>query len=108
MNAWIYLTIAIAFEIVGTSLLKASDGFDRLWFGVGSVACYILCFMALSVAFKSIPIGVAYAIWSGVGIAAIACIGWLHFHQSMSAAQIGFTLMILVGVIGLNLTTNTA
>ncbi len=73
--------------------------------GVGSIACYGICFIALSYAFKSIPIGVAYAIWSGVGIAAIAIIGWFVFKQNMSALQIGFTLMILVGVIGLNLTT---
>lgn len=106
MNAWIYLAVAIAFEIIGTSLLKASDGFERIWFGVGSIACYALCFIALSYAFKVIPVGIAYAIWSGVGIAAIALIGWVVFKQNMSGVQIGFTLMILVGVIGLNLTTS--
>ena len=107
MNAWIYLAIAIGFEIVGTSLLKASDGFDRIWYGVGSIACFMICFVAMSYAFKTIPVGVAYAVWSGVGIAAIAIIGWFVFKQNMSALQIGFTLMILVGVIGLNLTTHS-
>jgi small multidrug resistance pump len=105
MNAWIYLAIAIAFEIAGTSLLKASDGFSRLGFGIGSIACYWVCFGFLAVAMKSIPVGVAYAIWSGAGIIAIAVIGWLVFRQSLSVAQIAFIALIFVGAIGLNLTT---
>ena len=105
MNAWIYLAIAIAFEIAGTTLLKASDGFARWGLGRGSIACYSVCFGFLAVAMKSIPVGVTYAIWSGVGIIAITIIGWLVFRQSLSAVQIGFIVMIFIGAIGLNLTT---
>ncbi|WP_397579794.1 DMT family transporter [Sphingorhabdus sp.] len=105
MNAWIYLAIAIAFEIAGTSLLKASDGFARIGLGIGSMACYWVCFAFLAVAMKSIPVGVAYAIWAGVGILAITIIGWLVFKQSLQPIQIGFILLILVGATGLNLTT---
>jgi multidrug transporter EmrE-like cation transporter len=108
MNAWILLAIAIGFEIAGTSLLKASDGFARWGLGAASMACYWVCFAFLAAAIKTIPVGVAYAIWSGVGIVAIALIGWLVFRQSLSVAQIGFVLLILVGAIGLNLTTNQA
>jgi small multidrug resistance pump len=104
MNAWVLLGIAIAFEIAGTSLLKASDGFSRWGLGVASMACYWVCFGFLAAAIKTIPVGVAYAIWSGVGIVAIAAIGWLVFRQSLSIAQMGFIAMILVGAIGLNLT----
>jgi small multidrug resistance pump len=108
MNAWIMLLIAIVFEIAGTSLLKASDGFTRWGLGAASMACYWVCFAFLAAAIKTIPVGVAYAIWSGVGIVAIALIGWLVFRQSLSATQIGFTLLILIGAIGLNLTTSQA
>jgi multidrug transporter EmrE-like cation transporter len=105
MNAWILLAIAIAFEIAGTSLLKASDGFARWGLGAASMACYWVCFAFLAAAIKTIPVGVAYAIWSGVGIVAIALIGWLVFRQSLSVVQTGFILLILVGAIGLNLST---
>lgn len=105
MNGWIYLAIAIVFEIAGTSLLKASDGFARMGLGIGSMACYWVCFAFLAVAMKSIPVGVTYAIWSGVGVVAITIIGWLVFKQSLHLMQIGFILLILIGAIGLNLTT---
>jgi multidrug transporter EmrE-like cation transporter len=106
MNAWIYLAIAIAFEIAGTSLLKASDGFARMGLGIASMVCYWVCFGFLAVAMKSIPVGVTYAIWSGVGIVAITIIGWLVFKQSLNPSQIAFIALILVGAIGLNLTTS--
>ena len=105
MNAWMLLAIAIAFEIAGTSLLKASNGFSRVGFGMASMACYWVCFGFLAVAMKSIPVGVTYAIWSGAGIVAITIIGWLVFKQSLNGTQIGFIALILVGAIGLNLTT---
>jgi small multidrug resistance pump len=105
MNAWVLLAVAIAFEIAGTSLLKASDGFARWGLGMASMACYWVCFGFLAAAIKTIPVGVAYAIWSGVGIVAIALIGWLIFRQTLSVVQMGFILLILIGAIGLNLTT---
>jgi small multidrug resistance pump len=105
MNAWVLLTIAIVFEIAGTSLLKASDGFSRWGLGIASMACYWVCFGFLAAAIKTIPVGVAYAIWSGVGIVAIALIGWLVFRQSLTMPQTGFIALILIGAIGLNLTT---
>lgn len=105
MNAWALLAVAIAFEIAGTSLLKASDGFARWGYGMGSMACYWVCFAFLAAAIKTIPVGIAYAIWSGVGIVAIALIGWLAFRQSLSIAQIAFIALILIGAVGLNLST---
>jgi multidrug transporter EmrE-like cation transporter len=105
MNAWILLAIAIGFEIAGTSLLKASDGFTRWGLGMASMACYWVCFGFLAAAIKTIPVGVAYAIWSGVGIVAIALIGWVVFRQSLTLVQTGCIMLILVGAIGLNLTT---
>jgi multidrug transporter EmrE-like cation transporter len=105
MNAWALLALAIALEIVGTSLLKLSDGFARPWIGVASMAAYSACFWLLAFAITKIPVGVAYAIWSGVGILAIAVIGWIAFRQSLSVMQIGFIALILIGAVGLNLST---
>jgi len=105
MNAWLLLSLAIALEIVGTTLLKLSQGFSRPWIGALSILDYSLCFWLLAFAITRIPVGVAYAIWSGVGILAIALIGWFAFRQTLSPAQIGFITLILVGVVGLNLST---
>ncbi|WP_438729016.1 DMT family transporter [Parasphingorhabdus sp. DH2-15] len=105
MNAWMLLAVAIIFEILGTSLLKASDGFTRWGIGAASIACYWICFAFLAVAIKSIPVGVAYAIWSGVGIVAITIIGFVVFRQNLGFMQIGCIALIAIGAIGLNLTT---
>jgi small multidrug resistance pump len=68
MNAWIYLGFAIALEIAGTFLLKLSHGFERWQWGALSIACYSGCFMMMAPAMKVLPVGVVYAIWSGIGI----------------------------------------
>lgn len=97
--------MAVGFEIAGTSLLKASGGFARWGIGLGAMACYWVCFGALAYAFKTIPVGVAYAIWSCVGTVAIAGIGWAVFRLPLSLTQIGCMALILVGTVGLNLAT---
>jgi small multidrug resistance pump len=107
MNPWFLLAIAIVFEIAGTSLLKASNGFARPGVAIAAVAAYAICFWPLALAITRIPVGVAYAIWSAVGIVAIAAIGWIVYRQALSAMQLAFMLMIVVGVVGLNLVTPT-
>jgi small multidrug resistance pump len=72
---------------------------------MASMSCYGLCFWLLAFAFTRIPMGIAYAIWSGVGVVAIALIGWLVFRQSVSLAQAGFIVLTLIGTTGLYLTT---
>jgi small multidrug resistance pump len=105
MNAWVLLALAILCEIAGTSLLKASQGFAKPLFGMASMSCYGLCFWLLAFAFTRIPMGIAYAIWSGVGVVAVAVIGWLVFRQSISLTQAGFIVLTLIGTTGLYLTT---
>lgn len=105
MNAWLLLAGAIVLEIAATSLLKASEGFSKPIYGAASILLYSICFWLLAFAFTRIPIGVAYAIWSGVGIAAIALIGYVAFRQSLSPIQLGFIALIVIGAVGLNLTT---
>jgi small multidrug resistance pump len=68
MKSWIYLLIAIVFEIIGTSGLKASDGFSRLWPSLLTIMTYATAFFFFSITLRTIPVGIAYAVWGGVGI----------------------------------------
>lgn len=102
MNAYVLLACAIALEVAATSLLKASDGMSRLWPTLGSLIGYGLCFWLLSMVMKSVPTGIAYAIWSGVGIVLISLIGLVVFKQKLDLpAQIGIAL-ICAGVVVIN------
>jgi len=104
---WIYLAIAIVSEVVATSALKAAEGFTRLVPSTLVVVGYALAFYFLSLTLRTIPLGVAYAIWAGVGVALVALVGWVVYHQSLDiAALIGISL-IVSGVIVLNLFSKT-
>lgn len=105
MSPWLYLAAAIALEVVGTTLLKLSNGFERPLIGMLSIACYSACFWVFAPALKAIPVGVAYAIWAGVGIVAVAFIGAAFFGQRLGAAQVACIALVLVGAVGLRLTT---
>jgi len=105
--SYLYLGIAIIAEIIATSLLKASEGFTRfvptIILGVG----YLVAFYCLSMALKEIPTGIAYAIWSGVGIVLVAVIAWIFQGQRLDLpAMIGMGL-IIVGVLVMNLFSTT-
>ena len=99
MNAWFYLGVAIVSEVAATSALKASEGFTRLWPSLLVVAGYAAAFYFLSLTLKSIPVAVGYAVWSGVGIALIALIGWLFFKQALDAPTLLGLALIVAGVL---------
>ncbi|MAU05012.1 MAG: SMR family transporter [Gammaproteobacteria bacterium] len=99
MNSWIYLFVAITSEVIATSALKSSEGFTVLVPSIIVVAGYIAAFYFLSLTLSTIPIGVAYAIWSGVGIAMITLIGWGLFNQKLDLPAIVGILLIVSGVI---------
>lgn len=103
MSAWGLLLVAIVLEVCGTTLLKVSEGFTRLWPSVGALACYGFSFYFLSLLLKSIPVGVAYAIWAGVGIVAVSLIGWLFMNQKLDTAALIGMSMIIGGVLVINL-----
>ncbi len=107
MNAWFYLGIAIVSEVAATSALKASEGFTRLWPSLTVVAGYALAFYFLAQTLNSIPVGVAYAIWSGVGVALIAFVGWLVYGQTLDTAALIGLALIVAGVLVLNLFSKT-
>ena len=99
---WLYLAIAIISEVIATSALKAADGFTRWGPSVLVVVGYASAFYFLSLTLRSIPLGIVYAIWAGVGIALIALVGWIVYHQALDLwALLGIGL-IVAGVIVLN------
>jgi small multidrug resistance pump len=100
---YVFLLGAIISEVVGTSALKLSDGFSKLWPSVIVVLAYGLSFFLLSLTLKRMGVGTAYAIWSGLGTALIVIIGILYFKEDVSVLKITSILLIVIGVIGLNL-----
>jgi small multidrug resistance pump len=104
---FVYLAIAIFAEVIGTSALKASNGFTVWLPGTVVVAAYGVSFYFLSLALRAIPVGVAYAIWSGVGIVLISAIGWALFKQRLDAAAIIGIGLIMAGVVVIQLFSST-
>ena len=99
MSKWLYLTLAILSEVTATSFLKSSDGFTKFWPSVIVVVGYCLAFYFLSLTLDTIPIGVAYAVWSGVGIASIAIVSVIFFDQKIDTAAIIGMGLIIAGVV---------
>lgn len=100
---YLFLLGAIISEVIGTSALKASSGFSRLWPSVIVVISYALSFFLLSLTLKKMGVGTAYAIWSGLGIALIVLVGVIYFKESLSVLKVTSLLLIIIGVIGLNI-----
>ncbi|RFO95428.1 QacE family quaternary ammonium compound efflux SMR transporter [Rhodoferax lacus] len=99
---WVYLSVAIVLEVVATSALKASDGFTRLLPSVVVVVGYAAAFYTLSITLRTMPVGVVYAVWSGVGVVLITLVGWLLFNQKLDAPAFLGIALISAGVIVLN------
>ena len=99
----LFLAGAIASEVVATLFLRASDGFSRLGPSLGTAAGYAVAFVLLSQALKSIDVGVAYAVWAGLGTAAVTVIGILVLGEPATALKLAGTALIVVGVVALNL-----
>mgnify|MGYP000029354571 FL=1 len=108
MNHWVYLISAIVSEVIATSALKASTGFSKPLPSVVVVVGYLVSFYFLSLTLKTIPVGIAYAIWSGVGVVLISIVAWLLYGQKLDLpALIGMGL-IISGVMVINLFSSTA
>ncbi|GAA1004055.1 QacE family quaternary ammonium compound efflux SMR transporter [Acrocarpospora pleiomorpha] len=102
--AWILLGFAIVSEVLATTALKLSDGFAHKGWAVVVVIGYVASFVLLSQALKlQMPVGVAYAVWAGIGTAAVAAIGTLFLDESMNLAKAGGILLIIGGVVLINL-----
>jgi small multidrug resistance pump len=107
MQHWLILGIAIVSEVIATSALKASDGFTRLLPSVIVVVGYGIAFYCLALVLRTLPVGIVYAIWSGVGVALIALVGWLLYGQTLDLPAIVGIGLIVAGVAVLNVFSKT-
>ena len=100
---YLYLSIAIVAELIATTALKLSDSFSKPLPTVVMVVGYGIAFFFLSLTLRVLPTGIAYAIWSGVGVVLIALIGWLYMGQALNVPTVAGLTLIVVGVIVVNL-----
>lgn len=107
LMAYVYLTIAIVGEVIATSTLKATAEFTRLWPSLIVVAGYILAFFFLALTLRSIPVGVAYALWSGLGIVLVSVAGAVFYRQIPDLPAVLGIALILVGVAVIQLFSKT-
>ena len=107
MHPWIALILAIAFETIGTSALNASREFTRAWPSLLTVVAYAASFWFMALALRTMPVGIVYAIWSGLGIVFIAAIGYVLFGQRLDAPAIAGLSLILAGILVIQLFSNT-
>jgi small multidrug resistance pump len=101
--AYVFLGLAIAVEVIGTSLLKATDGFSKFWPTTGVLVAYALAFVFMAQSVKEVPVGVAYAMWSGLGTAAIVAIGAVFLGEPLSLLKVTGVGLVIAGVVVLNL-----
>lgn len=104
---WIFLSIAILSEVIATSALKSSESFSRLLPSLVVILGYSASFYFLSLTLKSVPIGIVYAIWSGIGIALITLVAWILFGQKLDVPAIIGIILIISGVVVMNLFSKT-
>lgn len=103
--SWLILFFAIVFEIAGTLTLKFTDGMTRLWPTVIMFACYLASLWGLTLAVRQIPVGTAYAVWSGVGTLMVAAGGVIWLKEPITLLRVVSTVLVVAGVAGLYLTS---
>ncbi|HZG31960.1 MAG TPA: SMR family transporter [Sphingopyxis sp.] len=106
--AYVYLAIAIVAEVVATSSLKWSEGFTRLGPSLVTVVGYAIAFYFLSLTLRTVPTGIAYAIWSGVGVVLIVAVAWIFQGQRLDAPALAGIALIVAGVMVMNLFSKAA
>ena len=102
---YLWLALAIAFEVGWAVAMKLSDGLTRLWPTVVTIVFYFLSVVFLSFATKRMDVGTAYAIWAGSGMAIIALIGMWYFKEPVTAMKVASLALVAIGIVGLNLST---
>ena len=101
--SWVFLLLAIVFEVSGTSFMKLAQGFTKLVPSTLLFLCYGLSLGALTLASKTIDVSVAYAVWSGLGTAFITVVGIICFKEPLTAVKLVLIVLIIIGVIGLHI-----
>lgn len=105
---YVYLSIAIVSEVIGTSALKASKEFTQLWPSVAVVGGYVIAFYFLTLSLRHIAVGIAYAIWAGLGIVLITLAGRVLYRQVLDMPAVLGMLLIICGVVIIHLFSHTA
>ena len=105
---WLYLCIAGLLEIGWAIGLKYTNGFTRLWPSIGTAACMAASFFLLALSLRSLPMGTAYAVWTGIGAAGTALLGMIFFGESREVARLLCILMIVAGTVGLKVFSDSA
>lgn len=100
---WFFLIGAVILEVFGTISMRLSEGFQHLWPTVTMIASYISCFALLTLSLKSFDLGLAYAIWAGLGTALTVGAGIFLFQEPLNATKVISVALIIIGVVGLNL-----
>ncbi len=104
---YVYLIVAVVFEVIATTALKQTEGFTRLLPSLVSVGGYAFAFYFLSLPLRSMPVGVVYALWCGAGIVLITAIGWVWFRQALDMPALAGMGLIMTGVVVINLYSKT-
>jgi len=102
---WVYLFLAIGFEVIGTTFMKLSDGFSKIFPSIVMGIFYLLSLTMLTFALKKFEVGTAYAIWSGFGVALITIIGIIFLKENITVSKIVGIFLIIIGVVILQLST---
>jgi quaternary ammonium compound-resistance protein SugE len=105
MLAWIYVVVAGLFEVVWSTSMKTTDGWTRLWPSVLTIGAMLVSFFLLAKAMQSLPLGVAYAVWVGIGTVGAALAGWLLLGERLTGPQWACIALIAAGIAGLKFTT---
>ena len=103
--AWLFLVVAGGLEVFWSTCMKYSEGFTDLKFSILTVVGMIFSFLFLSQATKSLPLGTAYAVWTGIGALGAVIVGIVLFKEPVTAARIFFVSMLLIGIVGLKVTS---
>lgn len=106
-HPWVFLLAAIVAEVVATTALARSDGFTRMAPSIVTVVGYAIAFWCLSITLRTMPTGVAYAVWSGVGIVLITAVAWVLYRQALDGAALAGLGLIVAGVLVINLFSQT-
>jgi len=104
---YVYLIVAVVFEVIATTALKQTDGFTRLMPSLVAVGGYALAFYFLSLPLRTMPVGIVYALWCGAGIILITAIGWVWFKQALDLPALAGMGFIMGGVLVINLWSKT-
>lgn len=104
--AWIYLIAAGICETIWATLMKLSNGFSNVWYSILTVIGMVASFAGLIIASKHLPLSIAYPVWTGIGAVGSILVGMILFHEHLSPATLFFACLLVVGIIGIKMTSN--